>query len=300
MLMPEFTRRRIDTGEVALHVAVGGSGPPIVLLHGFPETHLCWHAVAPRLATRFTVVCPDLRGYGESDKPEGDATHERYSKRVMARDMLTLMNRLGHTRFAVAGHDRGAVVGFRLAMDHADAVSHLALMSVIPPIEQWASLSGQLGLAAYHLYLLAQPSPFPERLIGCNPDLFLTQILDGWSATPDAIVDEARAAYQQAFRDPRTIHAICEDYRANAGLDVHHDAADRDAGRKVVAPLLAMWEQPEGVQLPFDPLGVWRRWADNVQGQSLTCGHFLPEERPVEVSNALAAFFGESSASGTR
>ncbi|MDQ3692575.1 MAG: alpha/beta hydrolase [Chloroflexota bacterium] len=289
--MPEFVRQRIGTGAVELQVAIGGEGPPLLLLHGFPETHLAWHAVAPALARQWTVVCPDLRGYGESDKPPGDEAHEQYSKRTMARDMVTLMDTLGHGRFAVAGHDRGAVVAYRLALDHPAAVTRLAVMSVLPVVDQWDTLRGQAGLGAYHLYLLAQPPDFPERLIGANPDLVLQSFLDGWCATPGAIVAEARAEYARAFRDPRTLHAICEDYRANASIDVEHDRADRAAGRRIMSPLLVLWEQPPEVELPFDPLAVWRQWADDVRGHALDCGHFLPEERPREVAAALASFF---------
>jgi len=291
MLLSTFDRKRIDVGDVALQVAIGGDGPPLLLLHGYPETHLAWHAVAPRLAERFTVVCPDLRGYGESDKPTGDEAHETYAKRTMARDVLTLMRTLGHERFAVAGHDRGGAVGYRLALDHPDAVARLAVLSIIPTIEMWSALEGQAGLAAYHLYLLAQPADFPERLIGANPDQFLTHTLDGWCGTPGAIVSEARTAYTSAFRDPRALHAICEDYRANASIDVAHDAADREAGTRIAAPLLALWEQPEGFELPLDPLSIWRRWADKVEGRGLPCGHFIPEERPDEVVDIFERFF---------
>jgi haloacetate dehalogenase len=227
MLLPSFTRRRVQTAEVTLHAAVAGDGPPVVLLHGYPQTHVAWHAVAPRLAERFTVVCPDLRGYGASDKPPGDPDHRRYAKRAMA---------------------------------------------------------------GYHLFFLAQPADFPERLIGADPDLFLSHTLQAWCGTEGAITEEALAAYREAFADPRMIHATCEDYRAGATVDVAHDAADRDQGRRIQAPLLLLWGQPPGLELPFDPLAVWRRWATDVAGRSLPCGHFLAEERPDEVLDALQEF----------
>jgi haloacetate dehalogenase len=291
MVPSGFDRQRIGVGEVTLQVALGGDGPPLLLLHGFPETHLAWRSVAPRLARRFSVVCPDLRGYGESDKPPGDAAHERYSKRTMAHDVLSLMQALGHESFAVAGHDRGGVVAHRLALDHPEVVTRLAVLSVIPALETWEMLRGQFGLGAYHLYLLAQPPDFPERLIGAGPDLFLAHTLDTWSGTPGAIDSEAREAYLKAFRDPRTIHAICEDYRANATVDPALDAADREAGRRIGSPMLALWEQPDGLDLPFDPLAVWRRWADDVQGHPIRCGHFIPEEQPDRIADAFLRFF---------
>jgi haloacetate dehalogenase len=293
MVPSGFDRRRIDVGEVTLQLAVGGEGPPLLLLHGFPESHLAWRAVAPRLASDFTVVCPDLRGYGESDKPSGDAAHECYSKRTMANDVVRLMRAFGHDRFAVAGHDRGAVVAYRLALDHPEEVRRLAVLSVVPVLDTWEMLQGQFGLGAYHLFLLAQPSDFPERMIGADPCLFLSHTLDTWSGTPGAIDGEVRDAYLEAFRDPRTIHAICEDYRANATIDLAHDAADREAGRRIDAPVLALWEQPDGLEVPFEPLDLWRCWADDVQGHAIRCGHFIPEERPDQVADAFLRFFAD-------
>jgi haloacetate dehalogenase len=289
-LLAEFTHDRVQAGEVALEVAVAGGGPPVVLLHGYPETHLAWHAVAPRLAEGYTVVCPDLRGYGASDKPPGDPGHHRYAKRAMAADIRALMATLGHDRFAVVGHDRGALVGHRLALDHPDAVTHLAVLDVLPQLDMWAAMNQAFGLAGWHLFFLAQPPPFPERVIGAEPELFLTHTLEAWSGAPGAIADDAVAAYRRAFADPATIHAVCEDYRAGATVDVAHDQADRDQGRRIAAPVLVLWGQPPGMELPFDPLAVWRRWAGEVAGQALACGHFLPEERPGEVAEALERF----------
>jgi haloacetate dehalogenase len=293
-LLPTFAHRRIRTGEVAVNAAVGGDGPPLVLLHGYPQTHVAWHKVAPRLAERFTVVCPDLRGYGDSDKPPGDPGHQRYAKRTMARDVRELMGALGHDRFAVVGHDRGALVGHRLALDHPDAVTHLVVLDVLPQLDMWEAMDRAFGLAGYHLFFLAQPADFPERLIGADPDMFLTHTLRSWCGTPGAITDQALVAYRAAFADPRTIHATCEDYRAGATVDVEADAADRDRGRLIRAPLLLLWGQPPGMELPFDPLAVWRRWAAQVDGAALACGHFLAEERPDEVVEALQGFLSAS------
>jgi haloacetate dehalogenase len=289
-LLPGFTRRRVQTGEVALHVAVGGDGPPVVLLHGYPQTHVAWHAVAPRLAERFTVVCPDLRGYGASDKPPGDPDHQRYAKRAMAGDVAALMAALGHDRFAVVGHDRGALVGHRLALDSPAAVSRLAVLDVLPQLDMWAAMNRDFGLAGWHLFFLAQPPDLPERLIGADPDLFLAHTVRAWDGGDGVVTAEALAAYREAFADPRTIHATCEDYRAGATVDVANDGADRDRGRRISAPVLLLWGQPPGMELPFDPLAVWRRWAGDVDGGPLPCGHFLAEERPDEVADALRRF----------
>jgi haloacetate dehalogenase len=267
---------------IDLHYATEGSGPPIVLLHGFPETHLCWEAVAHRLRSDFTVVRPDLRGYGESAKPSDD-----YSKRAMASDIIALMRRLGHERFAVAGHDRGALVGQRLALDHPEAVSHLALLDNVPVLDMWESVGADMAVAAYHLFFLAQPAPLPERLLAAAPAEFVDSFLDGWCATPGAIGDRARAVYHRAFARPDGIRGVCEDYRAGATVDLDHDRADRQAGRRIAAPVQILWQEPGGAPPPFDPLAIWQRWATDVDDHPLDCGHFLPEERPDEVAEAL-------------
>jgi haloacetate dehalogenase len=290
VLLGAFARRRVRAGEVTLNVATGGQGPPVVLLHGYPQTHVCWHKVAPRLAGQFTVVCPDLRGYGDSDKPAGDPGHERYAKRAMAADIHRLMAGLGHRRFAVVGHDRGALVGHRLALDFPDAVRRLAVLDVLPVLDMWEAMDRWFALGGWHLLLLAQPPDFPERLIGADPELWLDHLLDTFCGTPGAVTDEARDAYRRSFLDPATIHATCEDYRAGATVDLADDTADRERGRRIPAPVLALWQQPPGMELPFDPLAVWRRWADEVDGRGLACGRLLAEERPDEVVEALEAF----------
>jgi haloacetate dehalogenase len=277
--------RLADPATVNLHYVVEGSGPPLVLLHGFPESHRCWDAVARRLAARFTIVRPDLRGYGESAKPA-----DGYSKRTMASDVLALMKSLGHERFDVAGHDRGALVGYRLALDHPAAVRRLAVMDVVPALDLWEAVNAAFAVSAYHLFLLAQPPDLPERLIGGAPQVFVDSFLDGWSLNGNAISAERRAAYHAAFATAEAIHAMCEDYRAGASVDVDHDRADRDRGRQLQCSVLVLWQQPGGAPPPFDPLEIWRRWADDVVGRGLDCGHFLPEERPEDVAAELIRF----------
>lgn len=289
-LFPGFRVERFAVGDTAIHAVVGGSGPPLLLLHGYPQTHACWHRVAPALGRDFTVVCPDLRGYGASGRPAADPGHRAYSKRVMAADQVALMARLGFERFAVAGHDRGGRVAYRLALDHPERVTRLAVLDIIPTIETWMRLDREHGLASYHWMFLAQPHDLPERLIGADPAFFLTWTLRSW-AGPDARFDDrALAAYVQAFRDPATIRATCEDYRAGASVDVADDEADRGV-RRIACPVLALWGAARPGHGPWDPLAVWRGWADDVRGHGLTCGHFLPEEAPEETVHALAGFF---------
>jgi haloacetate dehalogenase len=284
--IPGFEYDRVPTGDVTLNVATGGAGTPVVLLHGFPQTHLAWRDVAIDLAADHRVICPDLRGYGASDKPPPDRSGETYSKRRMAQDVVGLMRRLGHDRFGLIGHDRGALVAFRAGIDHPEAVSHVAVIDVIPQADMWATLHGVAGVFAFHLYLLAQPPPLPERLIGADPDAFFGHFLDSW-ATPSVIPDRIRTAYLDAARPPAAIRAICADYRAGAFVDPAHDEADRAAGRRLAMPVAAMWQDPGDVQLPFDPAAVWRAWAPDLRTHVLPGGHFLPEECPADVTAVL-------------
>lgn len=282
---PRIPGNAVSAGR--LHRVVEGSGPPLLLLHGFPQTHICWDAVADRLRDDFTVVRPDLPGYGDSAAAITDV-----SKRAMAREMLALMRELGFERFAVAGHDRGGLVGQRLALEHPEAVSHLAILDIVPVLDMWESVGADMSLAAYHLFFLAQPPDLPERLLAAAPEAFVDSFLDGWSAVDGAITDGARGAYHRAFARPEGIRGVCEDYRAGATIDLEHDRADRDAGRRITAPLVVLWQEPGGSPPPFDPLAIWRRWADDVSGRSLDAGHFLPEERPGEVADALRDLVG--------
>jgi haloacetate dehalogenase len=272
---------------VTLNVATGGAGPPIVLLHGFPQTHLAWRQVAVELAADHEVICPDLRGYGDSDKPPDDPPQLTYAKRTMAADIVALARQLGHDRFALAGHDRGGLVAFRAGLDHPNAVSHLAVLDVIPPAQMFAALGGTAGIFAFHLYLLAYPPPLPERLLAAAPEVFFGHFLDAWTKQPGAIPAEVRAAYLAKAATPEAIAAVCADYRASAGVDSAHDEADRRTGRRLQMPVAALWQDPGEVELPFDPAAVWAGWAPDLRTAALDCGHFLAEERPGQVTAAL-------------
>lgn len=287
-----FARKRIKTSGAEIALVQGGSGAPLLLLHGYPQTHAIWHKVAPALAERYTLVIPDLRGYGASSKPPTDDRHLPYGKRAMALDMVEVMRALGFPRFALAGHDRGARVTYRLALDHPECVERAATLDIIPTLEQFERLNRMSARAAYHWYFLAQPAPFPETLIGKDPDYFLTHTLESWCGTPGAFAADALASYREAFRDPAVIHATCEDYRAGIGCDCDFDEADRKAGHKVVPPMLALWGARGRPQRSQAVLEVWRAWARDVRGEALDCGHFIPEERPEQLAKLLLEFFG--------
>jgi haloacetate dehalogenase len=281
-----FALRRIDTGEAELRVRVGGDGPPVLLLHGHPQTHLMWHRVAPLLAAAFTLVMPDLRGYGESSKPPTTADHEPYSKRAMARDGVALMQALGYGRFSVVGHDRGGRVGYRLALDHAERVERLAVLDIIPTAEAWQRAERRFMLGYWHWAFLAQPAPLPERLLGSDPDAFY------FRAGRERFHRDALADYVRAVHDPDTIHAMCEDYRAGAGIDLEHDEADQAAGRRIGCPVLVLWGAEGELPRWYDTLAVWREWASDVRGGPVQAGHYLAEEAPDDVATRLREFLG--------
>jgi haloacetate dehalogenase len=286
-----FTRERIKTSDAEIALVRGGSGAPLLLVHGYPQTHVMWHKVAPRLAERFTVVAPDLRGYGASSKPTTDGEHLTYSKRAMARDLVEVMAAMGFAQFNLAGHDRGARVTYRLVLDHPERVRRAAVLDIIPTLEQFERMNRMSARAAYHWYVLAQPAPFPETLIGKDPDYFLDHSLGTWRGIASAFTQEALAAYHEAFRNPEMIHATCEDYRAGISCDCAFDEADRSAGRKLQPPLLVLWGgRGRGRQTPgLDE--IWKGWAENVRGQALDCGHFIPEEAPEPLLEQFLAFF---------
>lgn len=287
-LFPSFEQRRVPLDEVEINLVAGGSGPPLLLLHGYPQTHAMWHRVAPVLAERFTVIAPDLRGYGDSGKPVPGEGHAAYSKRTMAQDMVSVMEALGYKRFRLAGHDRGGRVAYRLALDHADKVERLALLDIVPTWEQFTRADKNAALGIFHWYFLAQPRPFPERMIGRDPDYFLRHLLDSWSGTPECFAPEALEEYLRCFRDPDVIRATCEDYRAGATIDFDIDAEDRTQGRRIRCPALVLWGDRGRRR---NVLETWESWADDVSGRGLACGHFLPEEAPEATAGELLDFF---------
>ncbi|MGC4957740.1 alpha/beta fold hydrolase [Actinomadura citrea] len=276
----DFDCQRVPVAEgVSLHAAVGGSGSPIVLLHGFPQTHLMWRHVARDLAADHTVIVPDLRGYGGSDKPS-----DGYSKRTMAADTVALARALGHDRFALAGHDRGALVAFRAGLDHPGTITHLACLDVLPTLDMWDVLHGASAAVGFHLYLMAQPPGLPEQLIAGASDAFFGHFLDVWTNDPSAIPPDVRAAYLDACR--AAVPSIVADYRASAGVDVEHDKADRDAGNRLRMPVTVL-QQDWGAALGYDAVALWGAWAADLRHETVTCGHFMAEEAPAEVAKSL-------------
>lgn len=283
--IPGFEKRTLSVDGRATACDLGGAGAPVLLLHGFPQTRLTWRSVAPRLSARFTVVCPDLPGYGGSDRlNDGPAA---FDKSLIAQHLLAMMHELGHDRFAVVGHDRGALVAFRAALNHPEVITHLGVLDVIPTVDNWAALRGPAGVFAFHLYLLAQPSDLPERLIAADPDTFFGHFLDIWTKKPGAIPADVRAAYLAAASRLEVIHAICDDYHASAFIDAGQDENDQLVGRTLEMPVLAAWQDPGDAQLPFDPQQIWSTWAPDLHTQILLCGHFLPEEQPTDVVDAV-------------
>ena len=283
-VIPGFDQRTVPVSDdVALHVAIGGSGPPVVLLHGFPQTHLAWRHVAPRLAAGHRVICPDLRGYGASAKPR-ETDGSAYSKRTMAADVVALVRALGHDRFALVGHDRGALVAFRAGLDHPEAITQLGCLDVLPTLDMWDVLHGRDGAVAFHLYLMAQPPGLPEALITAGADAFFGHFLDAWGSRPGAIPDDVRRAYLDACAE--AVPSIVADYRASAGIDVEHDQADRDAGETLRMPV-GVLQQDWGGALGFDGAALWRAWAPDLDHRTTGSGHFMAEEDPDGTAAAI-------------
>ena len=284
-----FSFETRDVGDVQIAFRHAGHGPPLLLLHGFPQTNVMWHRIAPALADHFTVIAADLRGYGDSSTPTSDAEHTPYAKRAMAGDMVRLMESLGHDRFMVAGHDRGGRVAHRMARDHATRVRRLAVLDIAPTAAMYGQTDMRFATAYYHWFYLIQPAPLPERMIGADPEFYLRSKCGQWGRTKGAITDNAFADYLRCFRRPETIHAMCEDYRAAATIDLVHDAADADV--RLTMPLLALWGVDGFVGTNYDVLAEWRDVADDVSGHGVPGGHYLPEEAPDETVAALVHFF---------
>ena len=278
------------TDDVTIHLRVGGAGDPVLLLHGYPQTHVLWHKMAPNLARDHTVVCADLRGHGDSSKPSGAPGHTNYSKRAMAADMVAVMKELGFERFIVVGHDRGGRVAHRMALDHPDTITGLVVLDIVPTHTLFNRTDKAFAVGYYHWFFLAQPAPLPERMIGADPDYFLTTKMGHWSAKDAIFDDAAMAEYLRCFSDPATIHASCEDYRAAASIDLEHDEADID--HKIMCPALALWGEHGLMHKTYDVLETWREKCHTVSGKAVASGHFLPEEAPDETLREVRAFLG--------
>lgn len=283
---PGFKQFSVDTSSATINTLIGGDGPPLLLLHGYPQTHLEWRKITPELEKHFTVVLPDLRGYGDSCKLPGGEGHVNYSKRAMALDNVELMQQLGFNKFFMVGHDRGARVGHRLALDHPETLIKLALLDICPTLHMYKTADREFATAYYHWFLLIQPTPFPETLIGNNAEVLLKQFMG--ALMPDRLEPEVFAEYLRCFSDPQTIHATCEDYRAAATIDLVHDEADLH--RKIDCPLLVLWGSQGIVGRKYDVLSIWRERAIHVTGRSLPCAHWLPEEAPEETLAELLSF----------
>ena len=287
-----FHSAKVETTGAEINLMHGGSGPPLLLLHGYPQTHVMWHAIAPHLANNFHVICPDLRGYGDSSAPASPADHSAYSKRAMAQDMVEVMASLGYSQFLSAGHDRGARVLHRMALDHPASVIKACVMDIAPTHYMFQQTDQQFAMGYYHWFFLIQPDGLPERMIGADPAYYLTEKLKRWSGPDTVFANEAMAEYIRCFSKPEVIHASCEDYRAAATIDLQHDEDDRH--KQITCPLLVLWGAKGFVHRTYDVLAVWQEYAEQVEGTALDCGHFLPEEAPTAVCNQLLRFFGSN------
>jgi haloacetate dehalogenase len=290
-----FSSSPLRVAETTVFIRRKGSGPPLLLLHGFPQTHVMWHRIAPALAEDFTVICADLRGYGASGKPASRPDHAPYAKRALALDLVQMMEAQGFQRFSVAGHDRGARVAYRMALDHPARIERLAVLDVIPTGDVFQRTAAQFAFAYWPWSLLSQPEPLPERMILAAPDSVVDDALTNWGSDPAQFPAPVRAAYIEALRDADSVHAICEEYRAAATLDLAHDERDRAAGRRISCPVLALWGKGGPLDLWYaaagGPLGIWREWATEVTGCAVPGGHFFPEQNPVETLDRLRTFF---------
>jgi haloacetate dehalogenase len=293
--MDQYEGTIINTGETTIFLRRLGNGPPLLLLHGFPETHLMWRDIAPLLADHFTVVCADLRGYGQSGCPKSDTLHFPYSKRAMAKDMVIVMERLGFTDFYLAGHDRGARVAYRLALDFSDQVKKVCVLDIIPGMEAWKRADKQFVLDFWPWSLLAQTTPFPEQLITAAPEAIINNIMTDWGTPETTFSPEIKEAYAIQLGDHKHIHAICEEYRAAATIDIAHDTEDQKNGRKIQCPVQVLWAADGPLDTWYKneggPLEIWRKWSNEVSGNSIKGGHFFPEELPGPIAESFISFF---------
>ena len=280
----------IACGDINIHGRIGGSGPPLLLLHGHPQSHVIWHRLAEPLASRFTVVATDLRGYGDSSKPPGEPDHANYSKRAMAEDQVAVMRELGFERFLLCGHDRGGRVAHRLVMDHPDRVDKLMLLDIAPTLAMYEQTDRTFATAYFHWFFLIQPSPLPETLIETSPNDYITRTMGGRHASLDAFDPAAIAEYQRCLAQPGAAHALCEDYRASSAIDLEHDRADREAGRRIACPVSVLWGKHGIIERCFDPLTEWSAVAERVEGEALPCGHYIPEEAPEALLDRINRF----------
>jgi len=285
-----FTRHVADVNGTHINYVRGGAGPALLLLHGHPQTHVIWHKVAQQLAERYTVIAADLRGYGDSGKPVGLPDHSNYAKRVMGQDQIDLMAALGHAEFLLMGHDRGGRVAYRMALDHPDAIRKLVVLDIAPTLAMYEQTSMEFATAYYHWFFLIRPAPFPELLLSAQPEEYLKHTIGGRSAGLKPFTPEAYAEYLRCLRDPATIHGICEDYRASAGIDLEHERHDLAAGNKIRCEMLALWGKHGVIEKCFDPLKEWARFSDRLSGRALDCGHYVPEDAPGELLAEVLPF----------
>ena len=291
-MFDNFESSKIALEEVDINYVQGGSGAPVLLLHGYPQTHVMWHKIANQLATQFTVVASDLRGYGDSSKPETDETHSPYSKRSTGNDQIQLMQALGFNEFYLVGHDRGGRVGHRMALDHPEVIKKLVVMDIAPTYSMYTTTDMEFATAYYHWFFLIQPFDLPERLIGNDPQYYLEKKFGQWGRDSKAFTKEALGEYFRCFT-PETIHASCEDYRASATIDIQHDQKDLDIGRKIQCPLLCLWGEKGFVGKKYNVIAEWAKWATDVEGFGIPCGHYLPEEAPEETLAAVLNFLNK-------
>lgn len=288
-MLDQFQKATAQIGDISIRYAIGGAGPPLLLLHGYPQTHVMWHKIAPALSEKFTVVASDMRAYGDSSKPQTDERHSPYSKRAMGADQVALMRQLGFEQFLLVGHDRGGRVGHRMALDHPNVIQKLAVLDIAPTYTMYKTTDMEFAQAYYHWFFLIQAHDLPERMIGADPAFYLSKKFRQWGRDNSAFTPEALSEYHRCFT-PETIHASCEDYRASATIDIEHDQVDIDGGRRIQCPLLCLWGEKGFVGKKYDVIAEWKKWADQVEGKGIPCGHYLPEEAPTETLEALLAF----------